>query len=76
MKDLPTLPNRMPSAANRERLRQTVEALAQRLADGAVTPSLEELEPGGFLEALVRVLDLHGLPLEAARVRRWLRGTR
>lgn len=57
---------RSRKAAGRERIAAAVAVLAQAIDRGDVTPVLEELE------AAVAVCEEHDLPIEAARIRRWL----
>jgi len=50
----------------RERLRNAVTGLGAAIASGEVTPT------PGELEALAQICVDHFLPVEAARVRRWM----
>jgi hypothetical protein len=51
---------------DRRRLQEAVAKLGEALATGEVKPS------PGELQALAAVCDANRLPIEAARVRRWM----
>jgi hypothetical protein len=54
----------------RLRLRECVGKLAIAIANGECTPQLIELQ------ALVEICEARELPIEAARIRRWIAGGR
>lgn len=57
-----------PPADDRAMLRAAVKNLGEAIARGECTPQLVELE------ALALICEDKGLPVEAARVQRWIAG--
>jgi hypothetical protein len=66
----------MSAAVTPARLRECVERLAAAIDSGEVTPSADEIQPGGTLEVLALACAQAGLDREAARVRSWMRGAK
>ncbi len=61
-----TEPDASTIAARRQQLRECIAKMADAIAAGACDPVDVELQ------ALVQICEEHFLPVEAARVRRWM----
>lgn len=58
----------VPPTGNRQRLAEAVDKLARAMAAGEI--ATDEIQ----LRALVDICEANQLPIEAARVRRWIAG--